>query len=124
MVLYYYPMDSGSEKSAKVKGVLIGMGVRIKNITIGQSRQQVGYLAGLAGFSEENQQESLPFMEEEILVMKNFTGNRVDELLFRLRKAGIPKIELKAVITETNSHWSFYRLYQEIKDEHDKMSIL
>ena len=63
-----------------------------------------------------------PVIEEEILVMKNFSGRRVDELLFHLRKAGVSKIELKAVVTESNSQWTFYELYQEIKEEHDKMT--
>ena len=61
-------------------------------------------------------------IEEEILVMKNFSGKRIEELLFLLRKAGVSKIELKAIVTESNSKWTFYELYREIKEEHDTMT--
>ena len=53
---------------------------------------------------------------------QNFTGHRIDALLLNLRKAGVPKIALKAVITEQNSRWTFYQLYEEIKKEHLAMT--
>lgn len=40
-------------------------------------------------------------------------------LLAGLRKAGVPKIELKAVITPQNAEWTFYQLYQELEKEHE-----
>lgn len=40
----------------------------------------------------QQDQESIPQIPEEILVMKNFTGHRIDALLLNLRKAGVPKI--------------------------------
>lgn len=72
--------------------------------------------------SDTADQESIPQIPEEILVMKNFTGHRIDALLLNLRKAGVPKIALKAVITEQNSRWTFYQLYEEIKKEHLAMT--
>lgn len=145
MVLYYNPNQS--PYAAKLKGVLVRMGIRIKNITPEQTGELVGTLAGMPGFAEgeelwkqaiaqkeskelaENEgdqntadQSSIPQIPEEILVMKNFTGRRIDELLLNLRKAGVPKIALKAVITEQNSHWTFYQLYEEIKKEHLAMT--
>lgn len=97
------------------------MGIRIRNIVPDQAVQTVGYLAGLDGFEEQPVPEKIPDMDEEILVMLNFTSSRIDELLRQLKKAGISKIELKAVVTETNCKWTFYKLYQEIKEEHDTL---
>ena len=54
--------------------------------------------------------------------MKDFTGRRIDTLLLNLRKAKVPKINLKAIVTEQNAAWSFYHLYEEIKEEHRKMN--
>lgn len=121
MVLYYTPEQSA--KVTKLKGVLVRMGVRIKNITAGQVMQQVGYLAGLDGYEEQELPEGmeLPVIGEEILVMHRFGSRRIDELLLNLRKAGVPKIELKAIVTESNCPWTFYQLYEELKEEHDKM---
>ena len=108
MVLYYNP-GSGPHV-AKLKGVLVRMGVRIKNINPDQVNQKVGYLAGLPGFTEIEAQpmdteverrpadteiEAEPVdtevergpadtevtavsMDEEMLVMKNFTSRRMD----------------------------------------------
>ncbi len=75
MVLYYQPekdRQSGNDtKAAKLKAVLVRMGIRIKNISPEQVYQTVGYLAGFDGF-EEKEQENCPDVEEEILVMKIF----------------------------------------------------
>lgn len=62
-----------------------------------------------------------PAPEEEILVMKNFTSRRIDELILAIRKAGLQKIELKAVVTPTNAQWPFYKLYEEIREEREQV---
>ncbi len=125
MILFYQPekdKQSGNDtKASRLKGVLVRMGIRIKNISPDQVNQTVGYLAGISGYEAQPQKEC-PAVEEEILVMKNFTSRRIDELLMNLKKAGVPKIALKAVITDTNCTWKFYDLYQELKKEHDTMS--
>lgn len=132
MVLYYTPETTA--RVTKLKSVLVRMGVRIKNIRPEQFEETVGYLAGLDGFGPreegktadgqgaDGQGESPLMITEEVLVMKNFTGKRMDELFFQLRKAGVSRIELKAIVTESNSKWTFHQLYQEIKEEHERMT--
>lgn len=128
MVLYYQPeqekISGNASKAAKLKSVLVRMGVRIKNISREQTGQTVGYLAGYDGYEETAlaEGEALPVVEEEMLVMKNFSSRRIDELLARLRRAGVPKIGLKAVVTETNCGWTFYALYEELKKEREAMT--
>lgn len=125
LVLYYQPevekQTGNDSKAAKLKAVLIRMGIRIRNISSDQMNQTVGYLAGIEGF-DEAAFEACPPVEEEILVMKNFSNRRVDELLLNLRRAGVPKVQLKAVVTDTNCKWRFYDLYEELKEEHEAMS--
>lgn len=125
MVLYFCPeKDSqmgNDTRIARLKAVLIRLGIRIKNITQDQMNQTIGYLAGFDGF-EELPAGECPVVEEEILVMKNFSSKRIDELLMNLKRSGVSKIALKAVITDTNSKWSFYDLYQELKKEHETMT--
>lgn len=123
MVLYYNP-NPGPDV-AKLKGVLVRMGIRIKNVGPEQVKQKVGYLAGMPGFAETesmDKESGTSFITEEMLVMKNFSSRRIDELLANLKKAGVPKIALKAVITEQNSQWTFCRLYEELKEEHNAMT--
>lgn len=122
LVLYYHP--DTSDKTRMLKGVLVYMGIRIRNITPEQVNERVGCLAGLPGFEEQKAAEAgdnLPRIPEEMLVLYGFSSRRLDELLQRLRRAKVPPVALKAVLTESNSQWSFYELYQEIRAEHEKM---
>ena len=122
LVLFYTPQVT--ERTSKLKGIFVRLGIRIKNITADQMKEKVGYLAGMDGFGpcpqEEEPETGVP--DREMLVMKNFTSPRIDELLLAIRKAGLAKIELKAVVTPTNADWPLYRLYQEIEKEHEEMT--
>ncbi|HIR91900.1 MAG TPA: DUF3783 domain-containing protein [Candidatus Egerieimonas intestinavium] len=125
LVLYYRPR--GAANPAKLKGVLVSMGIRIRNIQPDQLEEQVGYLAGMEGYgpvNRENKPERFGEAEEltrEALVMYQFTEARLEEFLLRFRKAGVPRVELKAVVTQTNAAWSFRQLYQELCREHQEM---
>ena len=65
---------------------------------------------------------ALPRIDEEMLVMSNFSNSRLNELLAQMRKAGAPRIALKAMVTPTNCRWSFYDLYKEIREEHEALN--
>ena len=123
LVLYYNP--EVSSKVMKLKGVLVRMGVRIRNVAPEQVLQQVGTLAGISGYERtENgyvSETELPAIPDEMLVMHGFTGRRIDELLFGLRKASVPTVDRKPVVTDRNAGWTFYHLYEEIKEEHERM---
>lgn len=122
-VLYYAPdqPEAGSH-TALLKSVLVRMGIRIRNVRPEQALETVGYLAGLPGFSPaEETGEEIPVIPSEMLVFRNFSSGRLDQLLMNLRKAGVPKVDLKAVVTEHNSKWTFYQLYEELKEEHRRM---
>ena len=120
-VLYYTPQPT--KQSRTLKGILIRMGIRIRNISPQQVNQTVGMLAGVPGFEEKadavkaSPSQSIP---EEVLVLHQFSEQRLDALLLALRKANV-RIALKAIVTEQNCGWTFYQLYEEIRQEHEKM---
>lgn len=144
-VLYYTPQPT--KQSRTLKGILVRMGIRIRNISPQQLNQTVGMLAGVPGFEEtadaitdtlaENKTNagelsgtdpaadtvktspalSIP---EEVLVLHQFSEQHLDALLHSLRKANV-RIALKAIVTEQNCGWTFYQLYKEIQQEHEKM---
>ena len=138
MVLYYTPEKTSDDQ--KRKGVLVRLGIRIRNIAPEQAGQQVGYLAGLPGFAEqvcpapeagaedppgeqmEGPQTEPLVIPERMLVFCGFTERGIGELLSQFRRAKLPPVPMKAVLTEHNSGWSFYRLYQELRLEHEAMS--
>lgn len=128
-VLYYNPGRPETMKHvAMMKSVLVRMGIRIRNIGPEQVLETVGYLAGMDGFQvldkapEGQESAGLPVIPVEMMVLKQFSNRRLDELLMNLRKAGVPRIGLKAVLTEHNSTWTFYHLYEELKEEHETMT--
>ena len=144
-VLYYTPEKT--ERTAKLKAVFVRQGLRIRNVGKDELGETVGYLAGIRGYepfrpapanAEEEAAENgdnenggngkisesseIGEIPEEVLVMKGFTSRQIDDLLLGIRKAGLPKIALKAIITDQNAGWTFYHLYEEFKKEHEAMS--
>ena len=125
-VLYYNP--GNAPKPGLMKSVLVRMGVRIKNISQEQLGETVGSLLGITEEPpaeerpEENNQKRTGPLEEQLLVLYRFSESRLDQLLYGLRKAGVPKIELKAVVTEQNSRWTLYDLYEELKKEREALA--
>lgn len=129
LVLYYSTGDPRmKKKEMMMKSVLVRMGVKIRNVAPDQVMESVGYLAGVPGFEKREvlqqpeAEEKIPQITEQMLVMKDFTSRRIDTLLLNLRKAKVPKINLKAIVTEQNAGWSFYHLYEEIGEEHRRMN--
>lgn len=122
--MYYGTNDPGMKKhEMMMKSVLVRMGVKIRNVKPEQVMETVGCLAGVQGFEEQAGADGpLPVIPEQMLVMKGFTSSRIDTLLNQLRRAGVPKIALKAIVTEHNCGWSFYKLYEELKEEHRLMT--
>ena len=129
LVLYYSTGDPRMKKQEMMmKSVLVRMGVKIRNVAPDQVMESVGYLAGVPGFEKREvlqqpeAEEKIPQITEQMLVMKDVTSRRIDTLLLNPRKAKVPKINLKAIVTEQNAGWSFYHLYEEIGEEHRRMN--
>ncbi len=117
-VLYYAPKGDG--RTAAVKGILVRLGVRIKNVGPESVGQTVGCLLGRKGFSKREEPE-MPELKEPLLLLDGFTDKRLEILLREMRKANA-LIPYKAVVTETNLGWLFWRLYDELAAEHEVMS--
>lgn len=123
IVLYYAP-DS-SAYVGLIKGVLVQMGIKIKNLTPGRWGRRIGFLAGMEGFEDDPEKEhntesglDLPWaIKEELLVLCGFSDEKLDELLEKLKNAGVPGTVLKAVVTEVNARWTVYELYGHLLEE-------
>ena len=64
-------------------------------------------------------------VEEEfsdpMLVFCSLTGPQLDRLLGAMKRAKLPPIPLKAVLTPTNRDWTSQQLWQELRREHQAM---
>ena len=55
-------------------------------------------------------------------VFAGFTGQKLDQFLNAMRKQKIPKINLKAMLTEHNVKWDSMTLHDELAREHEAMN--
>ena len=64
-------------------------------------------------------------VEEEfsdpMLVFCSLTDPQLDRLLGAMKRAKLPPIPLKAVLTPTNRDWTSQQLWQELRREHQAM---
>ena len=62
---------------------------------------------------------SLPkAIDEPMLVFAGMPQEKVMMLLDFIKVQNVPSIPLKAVMTPTNQHWSYYLLYAHLLEEH------
>lgn len=115
-----YNLD-GSERGRKIKFILIRMGVRIKNVKKEDYLKPIGALAGITGVESNDRSYDGPGFSEEMLVMKGFSSRQIDDMILRFRKEKLEKIELKAVLTDTNQTWDSITLFKNLRDEHEQM---
>lgn len=121
LVLYYTPEKSEADRL--IKSVMIRLGIRIRNIGPEQTGEKVGVLAGLAEAQDsERTEEEPPVISEKMLVFCGLGRQKLEEVLFQLRRAGAPPAPMKAMMTEHNQGWSLYELYRELLEEHEKMN--
>lgn len=111
-----------TEKGRKVKFALIQMGIRIKNVSKEQFNQPIGGLCGLKEYPLLEEEYNGDGFTEEMLVMKGMGTRRIDELILKLRKNKVEKIQLKAIITPSNQGWDSVKLFEELKKENKEMT--
>ena len=88
----------------------------------------------LCGITQENTEEPVSLekkgdtMEEEtivldapMMVMAAVDGNRLQQVINCIKKAGIGRVPYKAIVTETNKNWKPAQLLEELKQEHEQM---
>lgn len=135
-----------TEIGQQVLGVAARMGILCRVVEPEQTEEVLGTLLKLPGFesvlkkksqemqsvTETSMQETIERAAENLPVCKNeeleklsrqmmvlygFTNERLDEFLRNMRRAGIPRIALKAIVTPHNVNWTFRQLYEELEKE-------
>ncbi len=133
------------ESRLKIGKALLPMNITVKAVTSEDYSQSIGYLAGMKDMERRNKDignnEAEPTSLEknttepttsetnisyndlagEMIVMAGLSGARMEQVLQALKKAGVLKSCLKAVLTDTNRFWNAFKLFQELKSEYDTM---
>ncbi len=95
---------------------------KLRLVTVPQERfgEAVGSVAGILPAAEASPPEA-PFTEE-MLVLCQLSEQTLQAFLHGFRKAGIPPVALKAVLTPTNAAWDAQSLCAELRKEHAAMT--
>ncbi len=117
-VLLFHFTDE--EVLARMQLALLVNKVGAKKIEKKDYCQPVGYLAGVSGKKPVEVEYDGPELEEPMMILC-MDSRRIDEVLAAFRRAGVPRIPYKAMLTPTNSDWTPLELYQELKREHEAM---
>ena len=130
-VLYYSP--AGNKKANKTKALILRLGVKLINVSEDDVDKTVEELIGSEEIKEldfgadpdeesvhasgEGPDVQLPEkISEEMIVFFNFSEDAFDRVLRELKKSHA-SVQLKAMVTKTNSTWPFIKLYAEISAE-------
>ena len=111
-----------NEKGRKIRFLLVRLGMRIRVIEKEDYGKPLGVLAGMKDVTLENEDAPVEDFDEEMMVLYRFSDKRLDAFLQGMRKEGIERVDLKAVLTPTNCRWNSWQLLQEIQEEHRTMT--
>lgn len=104
----------------KMQRVLLIRKVGIRRVDRADYSQTIGALAGISGRERTDEQYEGEELAAPMLVFC-MGQQKMYELLAGFRKAGVPSVDYKAMLTPTNSLWTPLQLYEELKKEHEAM---
>jgi hypothetical protein len=104
----------------KMQRVLLLQKVGLRKIDPTDYEQTVGSLAGITGMEvSDRSYEGAPFPAPMMIFCMG--QQKMYRLLDGFRKAGVPSVDYKAILTPTNSQWTPLQLYGELEKEHQAM---
>ena len=109
---------SDKKELQKLKMVLIPLKIRIKSIDKKDYLKPVGFLADVKEIEDNHLEYDKEELDNKMMILSGLSGSRIDLVLTSLKRAGLPKINYKAVLTAENQYWSCIQLYEELKSEH------
>lgn len=111
--LYLYNLDN--PKGAKIRRMCLPLRIRTQLVPPQAHTLTLEELTGGA----PPPAEGASGFSDELLLMVGFTSAQMDALFQGFRRAKIPPVALKAVLTATNRSWTSVQLFQELCREHE-----
>ena len=118
-VLFIHFADK--DRRNRLARALFPLHVRIRDISLEDYGKPVGFLAGIRELAPEGGLCTGEEISGELLVMAGIGSARMDLALKAIRKSGV-LVPYKAVLTSTNQNWNVWKLFEEIKKEHQRMA--
>lgn len=110
------------DKTKQIEAICRNLKIQTVKVKLTSYNQKLGYLAGITEFSRENTAYTGPDFPTEMLVFSGMDSEMIDTFLDQYKKASIPPIGLKAIITQHNIFWTAEELYKELLKEHSKFN--
>ena len=117
--VYFYNLNS--ERGRKIRMLCLTLGLKIRVVDRAQYTEAIGAITGVPGYSLSGETYKGEGFEDEMLILKGFTGGMLDSFLHGFRKMKIQPVALKAVLTEANCGWNSLELHDELVKEHESM---
>ncbi|MDD5938133.1 MAG: DUF3783 domain-containing protein [Clostridiales bacterium] len=117
-LLLYDP--EGVPWAGKLRQVCTIQGFRFRAVDRSDLDRTVGALA--EGLKRAGEPEKCADVPETVIVFCGVGSAQLDRLLQALRKMGVPRNCLKAVLTAQNAKWPFHVLYEELVKERTALS--
>ncbi len=105
------------KKSIKIKNICRSLNISYNDVKKENYGYKLEYLLNLS--KDETKSEGEDF-NSEMLFIAGLNENTLERFLSMLNKKKC-KVELKAVLTDTNRFYNSYELYKEISAEHTAM---
>lgn len=118
-ILLYNIKDK--KRALDIRRVLMPLKIRIKQVAQSDFGQPIGYLADLYGFEAYEDISGDFAFDEEMMIMVGLTSFEIDQVIKGFHKRRIVGIPLKAILTDENQKWNSKNLYENLKEEHQKM---
>lgn len=117
LVLFYH-LDG--ERGAGIRALCVGQKIRVRTVAHAEYSEPIAALAGLSPLT--GSRFSGDAFSDEMLVFCGFSDEQLDRFLKAFRRAGLPPVTLKAVMTPTNASWNSLQLHSELAREHAAIS--
>lgn len=106
-----------SEAGKAMISILKKMNIDVIIVKTKDLLNPIGYILGLDDY-ERSKEPIKVVPQDEMMVLAHFDEKQIDILLEIFKKANIPFIPLKAMVTETNVSWPFIQLLNNVKEEY------
>lgn len=101
--------------------ILQQLDVTIKDIQKEDTKQTMGYLLDLPGYNK-NEEKPEKELQEPFVFFAFFTDEQLDIVLEIFRRADIPYIPYKAMLTNDNVVYTFEQLYSNVEHEYQTIT--
>lgn len=118
VLLYHFQEEAHLET---IRALLRTFGIESHVLPEEAWGQTVGYLLGLKGFPRKEAPPEIASFPHEVMIFYQLEDRRLDQVLEAFRKAEIPRVRYKAVVTPMNRFWSLRRLCETMEKEHAYM---